>query len=645
VTLCGFLPALFAAFASAQIPADWHPVGTPVYEAGLAGPASGAVNRIWYAANRAVRIQTASGHIFETADPATADLSTWKRLDAPGTPILPPIIAPVLVDVLPEPGAQVRSKPGDAPHLYAFGTFVYRSDDGGKHWENLTVLGGRSILGGPIRDLTAGALGTDDVLVAGDSGVFRSADGGRSWTSLNPGLSNLPVNRFLDLPSGTRPLRLATSDTQALEWLPGQKLAWTPADAADLIREAGQKATLTESFGITVTALATAGDLLYAGLQTGEIRVSMDGGNTWRGFVPPGLSAGPVERFWINPADPRIALAALGQAPAAFIPNLSTPHVLHTVNGGVFWDDFTANLPHVAAHGITADLESGAIYAATDEGLFLAYSNLRTLGAGPSGSVQSWSLVRGLGSPESLARVLDVKLDAQGNQLWAALEGDGVFVTLAPHRLRSPVVVSAADLLARSAAPGSLISILGARVDAARAGNLDAPVLASTNTESQVQIPFEIRPDGSVALSVTTGGASLNLAPLKVAPASPAIFVDRDSSPLLLDTETGVLLSAANPARSGSRIQILATGLGKVTPDWPTGTPAPLDNTPKVAGAVHAYLDRSALSVTRAELAPGYVGLYLVEVEIPRLVNYGPAELFIDVDGAASNRVRVYIEP
>jgi uncharacterized protein (TIGR03437 family) len=51
------------------------------------------------------------------------------------------------------------------------------------------------------------------------------------------------------------------------------------------------------------------------------------------------------------------------------------------------------------------------------------------------------------------------------------------------------------------------------------------------------------------------------------------------------------------------------------------------------------------VEVTRAGLAPGYIGFYLVEISVPKIANYGPAELYLDVDGAASNRVRVYIEP
>ena len=145
-------------------------------------------------------------------------------------------------------------------------------------------------------------------------------------------------------------------------------------------------------------------------------------------------------------------------------------HVLHTVNGGAFWDDFTANLPDVPAHGVAADRASGALYVATDRGVFLTYADLASLGA-----AQPWTALSGL--PATAAA--DVKLDAQGNQLWAAVDGYGVFATLAPHRLRDPSVVSAADFVARAVAPGSLISILGAGVDSARAGDLSAPVLAS----------------------------------------------------------------------------------------------------------------------------------------------------------------------
>jgi uncharacterized protein (TIGR03437 family) len=204
--------------------------------------------------------------------------------------------------------------------------------------------------------------------------------------------------------------------------------------------------------------------------------------------------------------------------------------------------------------------------------------------------------------------------------------------------------VSAADFLARAVAPGGLVSILGAKVSAAAAANLNVPVLAVTDTESQVQIPFEARGD-TLALAVESASGRRVLPGLPLRAAAPAIFVDRDGSPMLLDADSGVLLDGMRPARSRARIQILATGLGRVTPEWPTGAPAPLDNPPQVAAKVQAWLDRSPVEVTRAVLAPGYVGFYLIEIEIPKIVNYGPAELYIEAEGQASNRVRMYVEP
>ena len=72
---------------------------------------------------------------------------------------------------------------------------------------------------------------------------------------------------------------------------------------------------------------------------------------------------------------------------------------------------------------------------------------------------------------------------------------------------------------------------------------------------------------------------------------------------------------------------------------------APIENVPKVTAKVQAYLDRVPVEVTKATLAPGYIGFYLIELQLPAIVNSGPAELYIAADGQESNRVRVYLEP
>jgi len=114
---------------------------------------------------------------------------------------------------------------------------------------------------------------------------------------------------------------------------------------------------------------------------------------------------------------------------------------------------------------------------------------------------------------------------------------------------------------------------------------------------------------------------------------------------MLYDADSGLRIDGRNPAHSNGRMQILATGLGQVRPNWPAGLPAPLTNPPVVVAAVRVFLDGVPLQVTRATLAPGYVGFYLVEVQLPVMANFGSSQLWVAADGQESNRVQIVIEP
>jgi uncharacterized protein (TIGR03437 family) len=296
----------------------------------------------------------------------------------------------------------------------------------------------------------------------------------------------------------------------------------------------------------------------------------------------------------------------------------------------------TSNLPNVPAHAITADRSADTVYVATWEGVFSAEVDLDN--AGPPDVL--W---RPLTSRLPSAPALDLMLDPEGNQLYVSLEGYGIYATPAPHRARALRVINAADFSTRAAAPGALLSVIGGRVDVARAGALNFPVLAASDSESQIQVPFEAS-GPSVSLALETRNGRWNV-PLPVRPVSPAIFVGRDGSPMLLDADSGLLIDGGNTARSGMRLQILATGLGRVRPDWPSGLAAPLENPPAVVAPVRVFLDRVAVPVTRATLAGGYIGFYLIEVQLPAIVNAGPAELYLTAGGQESNRVQVVLEP
>jgi uncharacterized protein (TIGR03437 family) len=409
-----------------------------------------------------------------------------------------------------------------------------------------------------------------------------------------------------------------------LELPPGSSV-WFPSTDSGPSTEAALKQQYSLLTGADITAIGAAGFTVYAGSSDGRIWVSLDGGATFRASRTE--TAGPVERLFVDPQEPRVALAALGG---------NGPHVLRTTSNGSLWDDLSANLPNVPAHGITAERAAGAVYVATDQGVFYARTDLENA---TLPSVSWTNLTAAL--PQAPAQ--DVRLDPAGVQLYAALDGYGVYATAAPHRATNLRIVSTADMTARPAAPGALLSVIGGKVNSAQGGDLNYPVLSASESASQIQVPFEAAgPNVSLALQTNSGTITLGL---PVQPVAPAIFIGSDGTPMLYDADSGLPLDGRNPGHSNGRIQILAAGLGKVRPDWPTNVPAPSDNTPVVAAAVQVYFDGSPLQVSRATLAPGYIGFYLIEAQLPMVTNLGTSELYLTANGQPSNRVQIVIEP
>jgi uncharacterized protein (TIGR03437 family) len=611
------LALALASLAAAQS-ANWRKVGSSAVELMLASPATGPVENVWFSSDGGLLYaRTRSGKVFETADYEIWQPSSSAVEPATLTP------APAVARI-PEPGSRVVG--GSFGRIYALGRQLFRSDDGGRSWENLSAFKTESVIGFQQHSVAVSPAGLDQIVVANDFGVWRSMDGGLSWVGLNLLLPNLSVRRILSAPAGASGTRVVVDGMGPMELPPGATV-WQPvSDPTQAVDEA-QRILYSQKAGGEVRSYAVADKVVYIGTADGRILLSRDGGAT---FSPTNTDRanGPVERLFVDQTRPDVALAALSG------PN--APHVLRTTNFGSFWDalDANSNLPNVPVRAVTGERAAGAVYVATDQGVFWAKVDLDNASTTPA----TWVPLTGL--PQAGAS--DVYLDPSGIQLYTAVDGYGVYATAAPHRLRSVRLVNAADFSTRAAAPGSLMSVIGGRVNAVRGGNLDYPILAAAADASQIQVPFEaVGPSVTLALQTSTGAVRLGM---QVQPVSPDIFISHDGAPMLQDADTGLLLDARKTAHAGSRIQVFATGLGKVTPDWPSGTPARVDNPPAVAATVRAFLNGAPVPVRSATLAGGYIGFYVVELQLPTLNNAGPAELYITADGVESNRVQITID-
>jgi len=593
---------------SAQNTPAWNHIAGYTVNTGLAGPASGPVRSVWYVAGgQRLEAQAQSGKIFETTD-----FQHWKlnSTDVVPTPFPPP---PAVLR--PEAGVQLLA----GGRRYSVTRDNLFGSDDGRAWTNLTGFNGQSIIGGGFSALAVSPANPLDIVASNQSGVWRSLDGGLSWQSLNEDLPNLDARAL----AAQRTLVLADA------LLPGDipvspRLAsvtagkWAIADGVPA--EAELRASLAAKYGLVATAAAQSGNMTYAGAADGRVfTVAPDGT-----LAPVALEgADIINRLWIDPANPQAALAVSGGK------------LYRTTSGGKFWDNITGNLNGGAIHGITADSTAGVVYAATDNGVYSGRVALNAADRVPA----TWTALQG---NLPFASAWDARLNPDGT-LSVLLEGYGVFEAPAPHLAQAPRIVNSADMSDRAAAPGSLISVLGANVKQASSGPNVFPVLISSDQSSQLQVPFEATP-GTFQLAVQRNDGGFWIAPLNVKQASPAIFVDADGAPMVLDASSGLVIDSGTPIRAGSTIQVLATGLGRVSPDWPTNVPAPVDSPPSVIAPVSAFLDGTPIRVTSATLAPTLIGSYLVELKIPAIVNRGATELRLVVNGEESNRVKLWLD-
>jgi uncharacterized protein (TIGR03437 family) len=101
---------------------------------------------------------------------------------------------------------------------------------------------------------------------------------------------------------------------------------------------------------------------------------------------------------------------------------------------------------------------------------------------------------------------------------------------------------------------------------------------------------------------------------------------------------TGALVTSSQPIAAGAYLAIYCTGLGAVTAaitgDVPPSPPPETTVKPTV------LIDGQTIPPpTWAGLAPGFVGLYQVNVQVPAALTPGSHRLQLVVNGAASNTV------
>jgi len=129
-----------------------------------------------------------------------------------------------------------------------------------------------------------------------------------------------------------------------------------------------------------------------------------------------------------------------------------------------------------------------------------------------------------------------------------------------------------------------------------------------------------------------------------VVAASPGLYTRGGSGGGLLTAinPDGTRNGPNNPVARGSYIVVYANGLGDVAPDVPTGQRTPFDPLSTTTFPITASIGGQPAQVLYAGLAPGFVGLFQLNISVPANSSTGIVPLTLTINGVPSQD-NVYI--
>jgi uncharacterized protein (TIGR03437 family) len=122
----------------------------------------------------------------------------------------------------------------------------------------------------------------------------------------------------------------------------------------------------------------------------------------------------------------------------------------------------------------------------------------------------------------------------------------------------------------------------------------------------------------------------------------PSIFLTTDGQPIVTHADYS-LVTANSPAHAGETIIIFATGLGPVMPAVATGVAAPLSPLTATVQPSVVTVGGQRAAVAFSGLAPGFAGLYQVNVLVPA-VPPGQVKLILGVNTTAPTTVTIAVQ-
>lgn len=260
------------------------------------------------------------------------------------------------------------------------------------------------------------------------------------------------------------------------------------------------------------------------------------------------------------------------------------------------------------------------------------------------------------------------QVSVSGGGSATASASDPTTVTAAPAgpSISSGAVLNAASNLPGPIAPGSIAVAYGSfllesssSADktpwpitlgglSAKFGSTEVPLYYVSGSQVNFQVPWELTNSSQSLIAPTVEGETGAGQTVSIAPFAPGIFTtnSQGTGQGAITDISGHLVDSTNPAVAGTTvIEIYCTGLGPVSNQPATGSPAPVSPLAETPTTPTVTIGGTTATVLFSGLAPGYVGLYQINAQVPAMVASGTAvPIVISIGGATSNAATIAVQ-
>jgi uncharacterized protein (TIGR03437 family) len=170
-----------------------------------------------------------------------------------------------------------------------------------------------------------------------------------------------------------------------------------------------------------------------------------------------------------------------------------------------------------------------------------------------------------------------------------------------------------------------------------------APLFYASPQAGQVnfQVPWELAGQSTVPLRAVLNGSVSASQTLALATFAPGIFSVGPTQGAIVDSSNR-LVDSTNPSTTGSFLQIYCTGLGPVMNPPKSGTAASITTLSQTTTKPTVTIGGVSATVLFSGLAPGTVGEYQLNVQVPPGIASGNLVFVtLSIGGATSNTVTI----